>query len=448
MNQPLSMNLYDQVNQYFEESSDFVKEEFLIHNRKIQLCYFESLVNINESRNSLLLLEPYSNESIDVFDQIFSTFGGAYVKSLDEIAQSLLRGRIGLFSEDGSTILMLNLLHPQISRPISPPLTESVLLSSFDAFTEDINTNISLLRSKITANHLILSTYSIGSFNPRQISLFYIKNKSQKKFINHINSLLEKHKGTEIESIQDLSKMLGLPKYSLVPPFLSTELPSESVRHLMEGRIIIFLDHHPFAMAMPGFVTDLWSMQGDRNYPYIYMITMRMVRILGLFVSLLAPGLYVALVAVNPEVLRIQLALSVALSREGVPYPALVEALFMLGILEMVIEASIRLPKSIGPTTTMVGGIILGQAVVQAKLVSNLLIIILAATTIANFTLVSYQNAYLIRILKYVILLISAVYGLLGTLVGVVWICFYLSSMTTFHYPYVNSSIKSGGSNE
>lgn len=120
MNQPLSMNLYDQVNQYFEESSDFVKEEFLIHNKKIQLCYFESLVNINESRNSLLLLEPYANESINVFDQIFSTFGGAYVKSLDEIAQSLLRGRIGLFSEDGSTILMLNLLHPQISRAISP----------------------------------------------------------------------------------------------------------------------------------------------------------------------------------------------------------------------------------------------------------------------------------------------------------------------------------------
>lgn len=114
-------------------------------------------------------------------------------------------------------------------------------------------------------------------------------------------------------------------------------------------------------MAMPGFVTDLWSMQGDRNYPFVYMITIRMVRILGLFVSLLAPGLYVALVAVNPEVLRIQLALSVALSREGVPYPALVEALFMLGILEMVVEASIRLPKSIGPTTTMVGELYLAK---------------------------------------------------------------------------------------
>jgi len=405
-------------------------------------------VDIRDSRKSLRLLESHTNPSLDVFEQIFLTFGGVYANSLEEIVQSLLRGRIGLFSEDGLTILMLELLRPQISRAISPPQTESVLQSSFDAFTEDVKTNISILRSKITANDLIVNSYSAGAFNPRQISICYIKSKTPKKLVTQIQSLLEQNKNTEIENIQDLTNLLGLPKYSLVPPSQSSEIPLESKRHLMQGRIVIFLDHHPFAMAMPGFVSDLWSMQADRNYPYLYMITLRCIRIMGLFVSLLAPGLYVALVAVNPEVLRIQLALSVALSREGVPYPALVETLLMLGILEMIIEASIRLPKSIGPTTTMVGGIILGQAVVQAKLVSNLLIIILAATTIANFTLVSYQNAFMIRILKYVILLISAAYGMLGTLVGVVWICFYLSSMTAFQYPYVNSSLKSGGSNE
>ncbi|OBZ16501.1 spore germination protein [Bacillus sp. FJAT-26390] len=441
-------NLYDQINLFFQESSDFVSEQFSLYGSTVHLCYFESLVDIRETRKSLLQLEIHFNEKKDTLEQIVLTTGGTFENSFDNIVQALLSGRLSLFSEDGLTHVMINPTHPRIARNVDVPQSENVIESSFDAFTEDIKTNISMLRTKINSKDLVIGNYMLGAFNPRRISLFHVSSKSQPKVVQRIIFLLEKNKEKEIEGVQDLSSALGLPKFSLVPAFVATEIPSETVRHLMEGRIVIFLDHYPYALAVPGFANDLWSMHGDRNFPFVFMVTIRAIRMLGLFVGLIAPGLYVALVSVNPEVLRIQLALSVALSREGVPYPALVEVLLMLGILEMIIEASLRLPKSIGPTVTMVGGIILGQAVVQAKLVSNLLIIILAATTIANFTLVGYQNAFMIRLFKYIILIISAIYGLLGTLSGVVWVCFYIASVTTFQYPYLNSSMKSGGTND
>ncbi|TXK85678.1 spore germination protein [Paenibacillus sp. N3.4] len=144
--------------------------------------------------------------------------------------------------------------------------------------------------------------------------------------------------------------------------------------------------------------------------------------------------------------MRIQLAVSITNSREGVPYPVLVELMLMLFIIEMVIEASIRLPKSIGPTITMIGGIILGQAVVQARLVSYFLIIVVAGSTIAHFTMGTYMNTVSIRLYKYVVILLSALYGILGLMSSVVLFCFYLGTISTFEVPYLSLSTKRGKS--
>jgi hypothetical protein len=186
----------------------------------------------------------------------------------------------------------------------------------------------------------------------------------------------------------------------------------------------------------------MFTVENYRNFPLPLMITIRVIRVIGVLATLLIPGLYVALVAVNPEVLRIEMALSIAQSRQGVPYPALVEIILMLIILELILEASVRLPKSIGPTVTMVGGIILGQAIVDAQLVSNLLIIILAATTIANFTIVGVQNSLSIRLFKYLIVLLAAIYGVLGILAGILFVTAYLASLTTFGISYLNLNLK------
>jgi hypothetical protein len=185
---------------------------------------------------------------------------------------------------------------------------------------------------------------------------------------------------------------------------------------------------------------DVFCLDSDRNLPLPLMLFLRALRVIGAWATLILPGLYVALVSFNPEVLRIEMALSIAATRIGVPYPAIVEIVIMLLILELIIEASVRLPKNIGPTITMVGGIILGQAVVQAKLVSNLLIIILAATTIANSTIVGLQQSLALRLSKYVVVIMASIFGLLGILEGLLLICAYLASLNTYGIPYVGFS--------
>ena len=240
-----------------------------------------------------------------------------------------------------------------------------------------------------------------GSNSTRKLALVYIEETANPEVVRLIREKLQQNMGQDLNNVRDLMKSLGQPRISIMPTYLATELPVEALQNLHEGKVIIFMDQISFAFALPAVVSDLWAVKTDTNYPYLFQIFFRVIRFFGIAFSVTMPGLYIVLNSVNPELLRIQLAITVAKSREGVPYPSLVEILLVMLLLEMIIEASIRLPKNIGSTITMIGGILLGQAIVQAKLVSNLLIIILVASVIANFAISGYLNTIGIRIYKY-----------------------------------------------
>ncbi|TXK83735.1 spore germination protein [Paenibacillus sp. N3.4] len=290
-----------------------------------------------------------------------------------------------------------------------------------------------------------MKKFLVGTDNPCDVGLFYIESKANKEVVRGITAKLEQGKAQEGYNSQLLTKILGLSKYSLIPNYLTTELTAETFHNLMDGKVIIMIDHYPIALSFPVQLSDFWSLKIDENFPSIFMYFFRYIRILGLLIALFTPAIYVSIVSTNPEVLSFQLALAISESRQKVPYPALVETLMMLLILEMIIEAIIRLPKSIGPAITMVGGIVLGQAVVQAKLVSNLLIIILAATTIANLTLPGFLNTVSVRIMKYIILVLSAFYGILGILYGAIGLILYIAGITSFKVPFLGNNAKTGG---
>ncbi|WJH36495.1 spore germination protein [Paenibacillus sp. CC-CFT747] len=230
----------------------------------------------------------------------------------------------------------------------------------------------------------------------------------------------------------------GGRSWSLIPTALTTELPAQAVYYLKQGRVVLLLSGLPFALVLPKLWTDSFFLATDREFPYLVLIFMRILRILAFFLAIALPGLYVALISVNPDLLRVQLALSVAESRLGVPYPAMVEMLFVLLIVELILEASLRLPKSIGPAITMVGGIIVGQALVEARLVSNLLIIVVAASTIANFVVISVQTSFTLRLLKYFLLLFAGIYGIFGIFTGLFVLGFYMSQVSFYGIPFVS----------
>lgn len=372
---------------------------------------------------------------------------GDKIKDRDEAVSAIFEGKLLIFFKEETNIVISVLpINKELKRSIEVPANQSVLQGGQYSFNEEKEVNIGLIRKEIQSDKLKLKNIKVGNENSKSVSILYYDGKVEQRITDTVWNMLIKNNKMELNHMQDVLKILGLSSWNVVSQIYTTELPQEASKSLLCGKIVLFIDRLPFALVIPNTLYDMFVLEHDRNFTYPLMLFLRILRISGFLLTLILPGLYVALVSVNPEVLRIELALSVAQSREGVPYPAFVEILIMLLTLELILEASVRLPKSVGPTITMVGGIILGQAVVEAKLVSNLLIIILAAVTIANSTIPGVHNNASIRLLKYVILICSANFGMLGILVGLFLVCAYLSSIDTFGVPYLNVLAKDDSS--
>jgi hypothetical protein len=216
-----------------------------------------------------------------------------------------------------------------------------------------------------------------------------------------------------------------------------TERTDRIALNLAQGKMVILIEGSPFGLILPAVFFDFMSSMEDLYQPYWVSRFLITLRYLGLFISLLLPGLYVAITSYNPEVFQVQLALGIAGSRSSVPYPSYLEVLFMLIMMELLTEASIRLPKSIGSTATTVGGLILGQAATEAGLVSNIMIIIVSAVAISNFVIPINEMSFSMRVMKYIILLLAAMTGMIGLVIGLMGLLLFLVRLDSFGKPYL-----------
>jgi len=426
----------------FELNTDFVATTATLLNQRVSVYYISSLIDLSSTMITWENTLKDAHRGRTSLEQHFLTLAYDEDYTEYELANDLLQGKMIAKSPESGNPLMLHANLHQLSRAIMPSENENPIQSSMEGFTEKLSTNVGLLRQKVSMQQLLVESYSLGINSPKELALMYIEGTASAKVVKSIKERLSRNSEKEVHTASDLLQVLEQPKYALVPTYLTSELPGETIQNLMDGKVIILVDQLPFSFSFPAIIKDLWSYKLDLNYPHLYLLFFRMIRIAGIAFAIIMPGLYVVLNSVNPELLRIQLAISVAKSREGVPYPSFVEVMLMLLLMEMVIEATTRLPKNIGPTITMVGGIILGQAIVQAKLVSNLLIIILAATTISNFTMSGYLNTIGIRIFKYFVLFICSIFGVLGLQVSLIWLFVYFASLKTFSVPYLSLSTK------
>ncbi|WP_127582541.1 spore germination protein [Paenibacillus koleovorans] len=416
------------------KQADFTIRTVSILGQPRTMYYLKSMVSLSQT--------------LDMLDSLLSESTPLDPSMDNLVVDWVLRGNVLVGNSDSDAPLGLRPVKLQHNRPIMTSQIEQPLQVSFDSFTEELYTNIGLLRKKLIRPDLAVETFTTGTSTRRDLALVYIQGEAKESIVSFVKQKLHDNLPRDIHNVSDLLKMLDQPRFSLVPTYLSTELPEETSQNLLEGKVILLIDQFPFALAFPAIIKDLWSLKSDLNYPPLFRMFSRFIRIAGLLFAVVTPGMYIIMNSVNPELLRIQLAISVAKSREGVPYPAIIEVFLMMLMLEMVIEATIRLPKSIGPTITMIGGIILGQAIVQAHLVSNLLIIVLATSTIANFTMAGFLNTIGIRIFKYATILCSTMFGIFGLEASIIWLCVYLAGLNASSVPYLSFSLKGRSSHE
>ncbi|WP_309122949.1 spore germination protein [Paenibacillus sp.] len=323
-------------------------------------------------------------------------------------------------------------------RSVEEPSTQSVVRGSREGFTESIHTNISLLRRRLRTPKLWLETMSLGTLSRTQIGIMYIQGVVNEQVVDEARRRLAR---IEIDGILEsgyIEELIQDETFTLFPTLYNSERPDVIAAGLLEGRIAILVDGTPFVLLAPALFVEFYQSAEDYYQRAEFATLIRMLRYVCFFISLLAPSLYIAITTFHQEVLPSGLLISLAAQREGVPFPAFVEAFLMEVTFEILREAGVRLPKTVGQAVSIVGALVIGQAAVEAGLVSPAMVIVVAITAISNFVIPAFNMGISIRILRFILMLFAAAFGLFGTIVGVIALVQHLCGLRSFGVPYMS----------
>ena len=451
-------NLSKDINQYIEKirnelgnSSDLSINLFK-DNTNENLCYvsiyIENLVDkdtINslssEITNVLKAQDKLKDCTPEGYFNLFknSLFG---FRKLEEgtdfnvLISGLLSGKT-IFSVDGYNKFFSIDTFSVEGRTVSEPTSQNVIRGPKECFVENINVNVSLIRNKIKNKSLRVEELSKGNISKTKIIIMYFDKIAKKEIVDEIRRRLN---SINIDAFLDSSYIEELIKddrYSIFPQFLSSEKPDAVSAALLEGRVAIFVDGTAYVLTAPALFTDFLQSSEDYYYPYLVASVIRTIRYIAFFLTLIVPAGYIALATFHQEMIPTQLLISIAAQREGVPFPAFVEALFMEITFEILREAGVRMPRVIGPAISIVGALVLGQAAVEAGLISAVIVIIVSITAISSFALPNYTMSNSIRIIRFALMILSAIFGLYGVFMGLIILILHLSKLKSVGVPYL-----------
>ncbi len=352
-----------------------------------------------------------------------------------EILSATTRGLSALLFDGISEVIICETEGFQI-RSIEEPDNEIVIRGPRDGFVENIFTNTSLIRQRINVPHLWFEKMEIGSLSKTRVALGYIKGLASEELIAEVKSRLKKIDIDNVPESGIIQEYIHDSYLTVFPLIGRTERPDRVVSCLVEGKVCILTDNTPFVLLLPVYFSFFLQAPDDYYETFPIGSFVRVLRYISFAISLFLPGIYVAVINFHPELLPIDLLLRIAATREGVPFPVIIEALLMEGLFEVLREAGVRLPRAIGSAISIVGALILGDAAIQAGLASPPMIIIVALTAIASFTTPSITLGIAARILRFFFLLLGATIGLFGIQFGILLLLIHLSSLRSFGQPY------------
>jgi len=324
------------------------------------------------------------------------------------------------------------------SRGVERPNTELVIRGPQEGFNEVLRVNTALIRKRLKDENLIAENLKIGKRSKTPCSMLYIKDIANDSLVKEVRRRLKKIKVDHIMDSGELEQFIEDDPFLPTPQVLATERPDRVSAMLAEGRVAIILNGSPFVLVVPITNSDLIQAAEDNYLRFPYANLLRIIRIGAVLLSLLLPGLYIAITDFHHEMIPTDLLLAIASAREAVPFPAIVEVLIMEVSFELIREAGIRIPGPIGPTLGIIGALILGQAAVAANIVSPILIIIVAVTGIGSFAVPNFSAGFAFRILRFVFILLAVSAGFLGVTTGMFLLALWFANAKSFGVPYIS----------
>ena len=382
-------------------------------------------------------LHPKDSIAQLLLNSIGGTVEAKESDSFDELIGAALSGDTAIFIE-GSTRGIIVATKGWANRGIQMPDNEAVIRGPKEAFTESLRMNTALVRRRIRDTNLKMEHISYGIRSRTDIALVYIDDIVQEGLVDQIKTRLSKY---EIDAILDSGYIEQLIEDSWLSPFpqiQSTQRPDKVASAVLEGRAAIIVDNSPFVLIVPATLNSFFQASEDYYQRWAIMSFTRALRYLVSFFALALPGLYIALLNFHPVMIPTSLAVSLAAAREGIAFPTVVEIIIIELEFELLREAGVRLPGAIGQTIGIVGGLIVGQAAVSAKLISPMVVIIVAITAIAAFAVPDYGLTTGFRLLKFFVIALAATLGLYGFIIAILIILTHLVTLRSFNVPYLS----------
>ncbi|BCB04270.1 spore germination protein [Bacillus sp. KH172YL63] len=420
-------------------SEDLVLRTITLDGQEVAIAYFEDLVNASFMQDSIVRpLEEFTGE-ID-YRGIKNTINIAKLtetNSITDVVDNLVNGTVYIFKQ-GDTHGILADIADKGTRALEKAETESLVFGPKISFTESIAKNLNLIRSNVNDPKLCVETFMIGTRTKKKVQLIYIKDIAEE---DNVNTFRQRITDIEVDSIIDstvLAQMIEDDSYTIFPQFITTELPDRCTISLLHGKIVLLVDRSPTAIIGPSTLMNFFESTEDIYMRWNMGTFLRMIRFVAIFFSILLTPAYVAVLTYHYEVIPSALLVSLGQSRSNVPFPPVFEALLLEFIIELLREAGARLPTKVGQTMGIVGGIVIGQASVQAGFTSNILIIIIAISALGSFTAPSYAIGTAVRILRFPIIVMAGLYGGVGIMFCFCFLLIHLLKITTLGRPYLS----------
>ncbi|WP_429860125.1 spore germination protein [Brevibacillus reuszeri] len=323
-------------------------------------------------------------------------------------------------------------------RGVNEPSAESVIRGPREAFSETLRTNTALIRRKIKDPNLWLETRQIGRVTKTDVAVMYVKGIVNEKVVEEVRARLDR---IDIDGILESGYVEEFIQDSTLSPFptvYNTERPDVIAAELLEGKVAILVDGTPFVLVVPALFVSFLHAAEDYYHRADVSSLIRILRYVGFLIALFGPSMYVAITTFHQEMLPTQLLISLAAQREGIPFPAFIEAVMMEVAFEILREAGLRMPRTIGPAVSIVGTLVIGQAAVAAGIISAAMVIVVSTTAIASFVFPAYSLANSIRMLRFPFIILAATFGVFGIIVGVIALVLHMCSLRSFGIPYMS----------
>ncbi len=442
---PLSLENLEAV---FQNCDDFGKRQVYLHgdpNRTVTVCYIAGMARTERLND--YVLRPLAQDPMLASapeGQIFSLLekGALYAQEakrqteLDQVALALIDGSCALFLPGRADALTIP-VSTEEKRSVGEPENEPALKGARDSFVESVRTNTSLVRRRLRAPELKVKEHTVGRQTLTPVDVVYLDGIADPDTVARLEEKLDAIDIDGVEATGNIEEYLVSAAGTPFPLMTYTQRPDRFCQGLLEGRVGLFADGIPLGWLVPGTIDQFFKTGQDRAYHWMVASALSLIRYFCAAVTLLLPGLYIAVVTFHPEAIPVKLALSIVAAKQEVPFSTIFEVLIMLLAFEVIQEAGLRLPGPIGSTVSILGGLVVGNAAVEAHIVSPAVLIAVAIAGVAGYTQPSQDMGNALRLWRFGLAILSSLSGLFGLGLGCAALIYHLAGLETFGVPYL-----------